>query len=149
MHTIALAGSMSTLQGPGPYDWKPIAELMLRSAEVLKRAGAKDFSSVRTIQFTRRCRTFCRGIAFAMAAHCGRSRQRSPVASSYFDSGTYRNKVSGGKPGLSGEASASASASGFRHHTSVYESIRSSSTNWSAEFRVWSRFSMSSRSWSR
>lgn len=42
MHTIALAEYMKYLQGPGPYDWKPIAELMLRSAEVLKRAGA-DF----------------------------------------------------------------------------------------------------------
>jgi aspartate racemase len=42
MHTIALGEYMKYLQGPGPYDWKPIAELMLRSAEVLKRAGA-DF----------------------------------------------------------------------------------------------------------
>ncbi len=42
MHTIALAEYMKYLQGPGPYDWKPIAELMLRSADTLKRAGA-DF----------------------------------------------------------------------------------------------------------
>ena len=42
MHTIALAEYMRYLQGPGPYDWKRVADLMLRSAEVLKRAGA-DF----------------------------------------------------------------------------------------------------------
>lgn len=42
MHTISLAEYMKYLQGSGPYDWKPIAELMLRSAEALKRAGA-DF----------------------------------------------------------------------------------------------------------
>ena len=42
MHTIALAEYMRHLQGPGPYDWKSIAELMLRSADALKRAGA-DF----------------------------------------------------------------------------------------------------------
>jgi aspartate racemase len=42
MHTIALAEYMRYLQSPGPYDWKSIAELMLRSADALKRAGA-DF----------------------------------------------------------------------------------------------------------
>lgn len=42
MHTISLAEYMAHLQGPGPYDWKSIGELMLRSANALKRAGA-DF----------------------------------------------------------------------------------------------------------
>jgi aspartate racemase len=42
MHTISLAEYMKYLQGPGPYDWKSIADLMLRSSDVLKRAGA-DF----------------------------------------------------------------------------------------------------------
>jgi len=40
MHTISLAEYMKCLQGD--YHWKGIAELMLRSAEALKRAGA-DF----------------------------------------------------------------------------------------------------------
>jgi aspartate racemase len=40
MNTISLAEYMKYLQGD--YDWKGIAELMLRSAEALKRAGA-DF----------------------------------------------------------------------------------------------------------
>lgn len=42
MHTISLAQYMQYLPGSGPYDWHGIAELMLRSAEALKRAGA-DF----------------------------------------------------------------------------------------------------------
>jgi aspartate racemase len=42
MHTLSLAEYMKYLQGPGPYDWKSIADLMLRSSDVLHRAGA-DF----------------------------------------------------------------------------------------------------------
>ncbi|HSK45973.1 MAG TPA: aspartate racemase, partial [Candidatus Binatia bacterium] len=39
MHTIALAEYMKPIDaGAG---WKPVAELMLRSAEALKRAGAE------------------------------------------------------------------------------------------------------------
>jgi len=56
MHTIALAEYMKPIDaGAG---WQPVAELMLHSADALKRAGA-DFLTVRTTPCMKLCRMFC------------------------------------------------------------------------------------------
>ena len=99
MHTISLAEYMKYLQAD--YNWKAIGDLMLRSAEALQRAGA-DFLICPD-------NTIHQAMAHVLPRsplpwlHIAEEVGKEASLSGIFDPRIDRNKIPGGKPGLSRE----------------------------------------------
>lgn len=77
LHTICLAEYMKHISPR--EDWPKVADLMLRSAEALKRAGA-DFLICPDNTIHQAMAHVLTWLASSLAAHCGRGRKRGTKA---------------------------------------------------------------------